>query len=229
MSTRNDSTIPTPGSGRKPLQQGNSRGTGVFLDRDGTLNEEVGYVNHLSRVRLYPWAAEAIRMLNEAGVPVIVVTNQSGVARGYFTEEMVQGVHRRIADELAAQSARIDALYYCPHHPDAPLPAYHQVCRCRKPEAGMVEEAARQFHIDPTWSYVVGDSYRDMRLGFKVGARTILVKTGYGLGEFEYHRHEWPRQPDLVAENLLDAVKWILEDIEKAGATRSNVSAPREL
>ena len=93
----------------------------------------------------------------------------------------------------------------------------------------MVEDAARQFHIDPTCSYVVGDSYRDMRLGFNVGARTILVKTGYGLGEFEYHRREWPRQPAWVAENLLDAAAWILEDIEKAGLTRSNVSAPRGL
>jgi len=189
------------------------RVSAVFLDRDGTINEEVGYVNHPDRVRLCPGVAEAICKLNEANVLVIAVTNQSGVGRGYVTEELVHEVHEKIARELAAQGARVDAFYYCPHHPHAPLAAYRQECRCRKPATGMVEEAARHFHIDLASSYVVGDSYRDMQMGFNAGARTVLVLTGYGRGEFEYQASRWPRQPDRVAENLLEAVEHILQDL----------------
>jgi D-glycero-D-manno-heptose 1,7-bisphosphate phosphatase len=190
----------------------------VFLDRDGTINEEVGYVNHLSRVKLYPGVAEAIRRLNAARVPAIVVTNQSGVARGYFSEELVRKVHERIAQELAAHSARLEAFYYCPHHPDAPIEAYRVVCRCRKPSTGMLEGAAQRFQIDLASSYVVGDSYRDMQLGFNAGARTILVLTGYGRGEFEHRISSWPRKPDRVSENLIEAVEFILEELSEVGS-----------
>lgn len=189
----------------------------VFLDRDGTIIEEVGYVNHLSRVKLYPGAAEAIRRLNEAGVPAIVVTNQSGVAWGYFAEELVRKVHERIAQELAAHSARLDAFYYCPHHPYAQVEAYRVVCRCRKPSTGMLDGAAQRFRIDFASSYVVGDSYRDMQLGFNAGARTNLVLTGYGRGEFEHRSASWPRRPDRVSENILEAVEFILKDLSELG------------
>jgi D-glycero-D-manno-heptose 1,7-bisphosphate phosphatase len=189
----------------------------VFLDRDGTINEEAGYVNHLSRVRLYPGVGEAIRRLNEARVPAIVVTSQSGVARGYFPEELVQKVHEKIAQELAAHSARLDAFYYCPHHPEAQLEAYRKVCRCRKPSIGMLEEAAQRFQIDLASSYVVGDSYRDVQLGFNAGARTILVLTGYGRGEVEYRLSAGPRKPDWICENLPEAVERILKDLAEAG------------
>jgi D-glycero-D-manno-heptose 1,7-bisphosphate phosphatase len=185
----------------------------VFVDRDGTLNEEVGYMNHLTRLRLFPWSGEAVRKLNEAGLPVVAVTNQSGIARGYFTEELLHQVHEEIARQLAAQGARIDAFYYCPHHPEGPLPAYRLACRCRKPATGMVEEGARRLHLDLASSYIVGDSYRDMQLGFNAGLRTILVMTGYGRGEFEYHARQWPRQPEHVVENLLEAATLILEDL----------------
>jgi D-glycero-D-manno-heptose 1,7-bisphosphate phosphatase len=202
----------------------------VFLDRDGTISEEVGYINHLDRLQLYPWSAEAIRKLNRADRPVIVVTNQSGVARGYFTEELLHGVHQKIALELAARGARVDAIYYCPHHPTAPLEAYRVNCRCRKPLIGMVEEAAKRFHIDLGSSYVVGDSYRDMQLGFHAGARTILVMTGYGRGEYEYQRHRWPRLPDRIAENLLEAVDIILgESARPPAGTRRNSLESRSL
>ncbi len=202
----------------------------VFLDRDGTISEEVGYINHLDRLQLYPWSAEAIRKLNRAERPVIVVTNQSGVARGYFTEELLHGVHQKIALELAARGARVDAIYYCPHHPTAPLEAYRVNCRCRKPLIGMVEEAAKRFHIDLGSSYVVGDSYRDMQLGFHAGARTILVMTGYGRGEYEYQRHRWPRLPDRIAENLLEAVDIILgESARPPAGTHRNSLASRSL
>jgi len=184
----------------------------VFLDRDGTVCDEVGYVNHLDRLKLYPWTAEAVRRLNRADIPVIVVTNQSGVGRGYFTEELVRQAHRKIAAQLATQGARVDAFYFCPHHPSAPVKTYRVDCRCRKPSPGMVEKAAKRFPIDLKSSYVVGDSYRDMQLGFNIGARTALVMTGYGRGEYEYHRHRWPRMPDLIAENLLEAVNRILAE-----------------
>jgi len=189
--------------------------TAVFLDRDGTLNEEVGYVNHIDRLRLYPWTAEAVRKLNRAGVPVIVVTNQSGVGRGHYPEELVHRVHRKIALELAASEAHLDAFYYCPHHPTATQRAYQVQCECRKPLTGMLDDAAKRFHIDLKSSYVVGDSTRDMEMGFNGGARTVLVMTGYGRGNYENLRSRWPRQPDLIAENLLEAVEKILGELAR--------------
>jgi D-glycero-D-manno-heptose 1,7-bisphosphate phosphatase len=188
------------------------------------MSEEVGYINHLDRLQVYPWTAEAVRKLNLAGLPVIAVTNQSGVGRGYFTEQLVRRAHRMIASQLAARGARVDAFYYCPHHPTAPVEAYRIDCRCRKPSPGMVEEAANRFHIDLKSSYVVGDSYRDMQLGFNVGARTALVMTGYGRGEYEYHRHRWPRMPDLIAENLLAVVRKILAEPMRSSRSKSRRS-----
>ena len=182
----------------------------VFLDRDGTICEEVGYINHLDRLQVYPWAAEAIRRINRAGFPVIVVTNQSGVGRGHFTESLVKQVHMKIALELAAADARLDAFYYCPHHPSAVAEEYRKDCRCRKPGTGMIEEAAKRFNIDVASSFVIGDSYRDIEMGHRAGAKSVLVMTGYGRGEYEYHRKGWPRPPDRIAENLLDAVGKIL-------------------
>jgi D-glycero-D-manno-heptose 1,7-bisphosphate phosphatase len=182
----------------------------VFLDRDGTICEEVGYVNHLDRIHLFPWSAEAIRKLNQAGLPVIVVTNQSGVGRGYFSEELVKQANLKIAMELAHSDARLEAFYYCPHHPTATVEEYRKACRCRKPLTGMLEEAAKRFNLDLKSSHVVGDSYRDAQLAFNSGARAIMVMTGYGKGEYEHHRKSWPRMPHMVAENLLEAVEKIL-------------------
>lgn len=184
----------------------------VFLDRDGTLCEEVGYVNHPDRVWLFPWTARAIRKLNRAGLPVIVVTNQSGVGRGYFAERLVSKAHLKIARELASEDAHLDAVYYCPHHPQARQKAYRKKCRCRKPATGMMEAAARRFGLDLESSYVVGDTYRDMEMGFNAGARTLMVLTGYGRGQYEYRRSEWRRHPDVVVENLLQAVNMILRE-----------------
>ena len=152
-------------------------------------------MNHLDRFRMFPFAPDAIRRLNEAGVPVVVVTNQSGVARGYFPELLVQEVHERLRRELAERGARLDALYGCPHG---------------KP--GMLHRAAEELGLDIQRSFVVGDRYTDMELAFNGGARAILVKTGYGLGELAWHTQEWPRQPDCVTENLESAVDWILRE-----------------
>ncbi len=211
-----DSLLASPDS---PLPIPHSR-PAVFLDRDGTISEEVGYVNHIDRLRLFPWTAPAIRKLNEAGMAVVVVTNQSGVGQGYFPEELVPAVHERIREELASEGARVDAFYYCPHHPNARLAAYRMACRCRKPDTGMLEQAAADLGLDLSSATVVGDSTRDIETGFRAGARTALVLTGYGKGNYEYHRAEWLRSPDLVAENLLEAVERILAERVKDSESR---------
>lgn len=211
-----------------PQNGGRKLRPAIFLDRDGTVTDEVGYINHVSRAKIYPFAAEAVRMLKSTGLPVIIVTNQSGVGRGYFTEEIVGQVHRMVQDNLEAAGTTIDAYYHCPHHPSAVVEKYRQECRCRKPGTGMPEEAAEKFGIDLSRSWVVGDTYRDMKMGFAIGARTILLMTGYGRGEYEYRRTEWPRMPDWVAENLLEAAKLILMEFEApagAGASARNISS----
>ncbi len=175
----------------------------VFLDRDGTIAEEVGYLNHLSRFQMFSFAAQAIRRLNEAGWPVIVVTNQSGVTRGFFPEELVHQVHERMMVELGAAGARVDGVYYCPHGSE------HR-CTCRKPLPGMLEQAAREHGLRLDGSYIVSDRYADVQMGQSVGCHGILVMTGYGRGEWEWNRQRWPRQPDSVAENLLAAAGIIL-------------------
>jgi D-glycero-D-manno-heptose 1,7-bisphosphate phosphatase len=175
----------------------------VFLDRDGTICEEVGYLNHLSRLRIFPHSPAAIRRLNDAKIPVLVVTNQSGIARKIIPESLVLETHQRITEELAGHGAHVDGFYYCAH-------TSLDRCACRKPQPGMVETAAREHSIDLTHSFVVGDRYVDVALAHRVGARGVLVLTGYGRGEYELHAGEWPRPPDLVAEHLGRAVDVIL-------------------
>ena len=182
----------------------------VFLDRDGTVSEEVGYVNHIDRFKVYPWTADAIRKLNHTGTPVFLMTNQSGVARGYFPEELVKQVHRILCEALARSGAFLDGIYNCPHHPEGRRAAYRMFCDCRKPAPGMLLRASRDHEIDLSLSFVIGDRYPDLETGFRAGARGILVLSGYGKGEYLYQREQWPRPPDHVAENLLAAVDWVL-------------------
>jgi D-glycero-D-manno-heptose 1,7-bisphosphate phosphatase len=177
----------------------------VFLDRDGTIGEELGYVNHIDRFQIFPYAAEAIRQLNRADIPVIVVTNQSGIARNIFPESLVHEVHKKMVAELAAGGAWIDAIYFCPHKSE-------DACECRKPNPGLLERAAREHALDLSGSWIVGDRYADLEMGHAAGTRGILVMTGYGRGEYELHRDTWPRQPDTLAENLKDAVVKILKN-----------------
>jgi D-glycero-D-manno-heptose 1,7-bisphosphate phosphatase len=184
---------------------------GIFIDRDGTISEEVGYINHLSRFHVYPWAAEAIRNLNLKGLKAIVVTNQAGVARGYFEESLIHEVHEKLRDEMKRFGAYLDAIYYCPHHPSAGKPPYRLDCDCRKPKPGMLLRAADEFKIDIKHSYMIGDRYSDIELAHNAGTHSILVLSGYGLGEYEYHRKEWKVQPDWVAKNLLEASEIILK------------------
>lgn len=191
----------------------NSKRRALFLDRDGTVAEEVGYINHLSRFRLYPWSAAAVRRINQAGLGAVVVTNQAGVARGYFAEELIGQVNKRMVEELARDGAHLDGVYYCPHHPDAGEPPYRQRCRCRKPQPGMIERAVEELNLALEGSVVVGDRYGDVVMAHRLGLRGALVLTGYGRGEYEYQRHEWPRPPEWVAENLLEAVELILKEM----------------
>ena len=187
----------------------------VFLDRDGNVCEDVGYLGDPSKLEVYPYAAESIRRINESSILAILVTNQSGVARGHFGEDAVLQVHDRLERELARGGARLDGIYYCPHHPTIGHPPYRQVCECRKPRPGMLVRAAADHDIDLSQSFVVGDKYSDVRLAHEAGARAVLVRTGYGRGEWEYDRPTWPRQPEHVAETLEDAVDWILDDAGK--------------
>jgi D-glycero-D-manno-heptose 1,7-bisphosphate phosphatase len=182
----------------------------VFLDRDGTINEEVGYVNHLDRFILLPRVGEAIRLLNRDGMKVVVVTNQSGVARGYFPESLVLLLHRRMEELLRQEGAHLDGIYYCPHHPDVGNPPYRQKCSCRKPDTGLIEKAVRDLDIDCSKSYVVGDRGVDIEFARRIGAKAILVLTGYGKGEWEYSKDRWQVAPDHVAEDLYKAAQWIL-------------------
>ena len=184
----------------------------VFIDRDGTISEEVGYVNHVSRYRVFPFAAEAVRALNAAGWLAILVTNQAGVARGYFKEELIGEVHKVLTDELERGGARLDAIYYCPHHPTVGEPPYRFDCDCRKPRPGLIQRAAADFRLDLARCWMVGDRYGDTELARNAGLRSAFVLTGYGRGELEHQQPAWRHRPDLVAENLLEAVKTIISD-----------------
>jgi D-glycero-D-manno-heptose 1,7-bisphosphate phosphatase len=186
----------------------------VFIDRDGTISEEVGYVNHVSRYKVFPFAAEAVRALHEADWLAILVTNQAGVARGYFAEELIGEVHKALAAELGRGGARLDAVYYCPHHPSVGEPPYRLDCDCRKPKPGLLKRAAGELGLDLSRCWMVGDRYSDVVLARNAGVRSAFVLTGYGRGELEYQSEEWEYRPDLVAENLLEAVKKIVTSEE---------------
>jgi D-glycero-D-manno-heptose 1,7-bisphosphate phosphatase len=185
----------------------------IFIDRDGTINEDVGYLSRPEDLIVYPWAAEAIRLINEAGVKAIVITNQSGIARGHYTEETLGAIHDRLCEELARQGARIDAIYYCPHHPRFGDERYRRACECRKPEPGMLRAAAAEHGVDLAGSFMIGDKASDINLATGAGARGVLVMTGYGRETLENIRR-WPCDPAMVAENLLEAVERILEGVE---------------
>lgn len=187
----------------------------VFIDRDGCLTEEVGYVNHVSRIRLLPRSAEAIRRLNTAGVPAVVVTNQSGIAKSYFSEAVLDAVNAEARRQLADAEARLDGLYVCPHHPDEGEPPFRADCDCRKPRPGLLLRAARDLGLDLAASVVVGDKMSDVATARAVGASGVLVLTGYGRGEWEHRRHLWTDKPDHVAEDLLEAVEWALARRER--------------
>lgn len=184
----------------------------VFIDRDGTINEQLGYINHLSRFVILPGVSEAVRLLNKNNWWAIIVSNQGGVARGYYPMELVDEIHGFLKSSLKGQGAIIDGIFFCPHHPAGVVPEYSSGCGCRKPETGLIDKALEAFDIDMSNSYVVGDRHVDIELASRLNLKGVLVKTGYGLGELEYIIPEKRLKPHHVAEDLLDAVKWILNE-----------------
>jgi D-glycero-D-manno-heptose 1,7-bisphosphate phosphatase len=181
----------------------------VFLDRDGTMIEDNGYLGSVHRLALFPWTIDAVRALNRAGLAVVVVTNQSGIARGFLTESTVEDIHREMTRRIEAGGARVEAYYYCPHHPDGTVEPYRRRCDCRKPARGLVERAASDLHLDPARSFVVGDKWVDVALARGIGARSILVRTGTGAAEEA--RPSPGVAADAVVDNLAAAASWILQ------------------
>jgi D-glycero-D-manno-heptose 1,7-bisphosphate phosphatase len=181
----------------------------VFLDRDGTINEDVGYPARIGQIRIYPFGFEALRKIKDAGFAAVVVTNQSGIGRGYLTEADLAEIHGHIAGEFEARAVRIDAFYYCPHYEFSELPGYGGPCACRKPEPGMGRRAAADLGLDLERSYMIGDKVEDVLFGLAIGAKPILVRTGYGAAA-EQRLRELGIAPAAVADNLLAAVDWIL-------------------
>jgi len=184
----------------------------VFLDRDGTVNEEIDYLTSPRDLHLIARSAEAIRRANDLGLTVVIVTNQSGVARGLLTEAELLVVHRALIERLAAENARVDGIYYCPHHPSEGTDEYRKECDCRKPKTGMIDRAVREFRVDPARSYVIGDRTVDVGMAKNAGARAILVLTGYGRAELGLcERDGIPL--DYVADDLYDAMEFVARDI----------------
>lgn len=181
----------------------------VFLDRDGTLLEEANYIAEIERLAFFPYTADAVRLLNRAGFAVVVITNQAGIARGIVEEAFVGVAHAAISARLAEGGARVDAYYYCPHHPEGIVEAFRRTCDCRKPQPGMLRRAAEDLDLDLPASFIVGDKLTDVQAGHAVGARGVLVRTGYGRKEEALPGRRV--EPDAIADNLMGAVSWILQ------------------
>ena len=185
----------------------------VFMDRDGTINEERGYLRDPCGLNILPGAVDAIRLINENRIKAVVITNQSGVARGYFSEGMVEKVHLRLRELLGEKGVFLDAIYYCPHLPEVGHPEYRKECNCRKPALGMLNLASTDLEIDLSRSYVIGDKLTDIEPAYEVGAKGILVLTGYGKEQMESLNERSKRQPHYIATDILEAVNWILQDL----------------
>lgn len=185
----------------------------VFLDRDGTITREVGYVNHVDRLQLEDAAAAGLKELQAHGLKLVVITNQSGAARGYFPVALIDVVNDRMGALLAAHGVTLDGVYYCPHHPTAGTPPLRQACDCRKPKTGMIEQAARDLDIDLTRSYLVGDKVHDIECAQNAGLQGLLVLTGYGKGDFTYLMRTLPTPPAAVCGDLREVAYWILCDL----------------
>lgn len=206
------------------------RQAAVFIDRDGTINEEVGYLDRPEKLRLIPGAAEAIRLINLSGMKAVVVTNQSGVARGLFDEVLVGEVHARLRELLRMEGGTLDGIYFCPHHPTEGRGQYLLSCDCRKPAPGLLLKAAAELNLDPASSYMVGDTINDIEAGERAGARGVLVRTGYGAesaAALETSEEPGRKIPDgmarpggqsiivrpvHIAQDILAAVRWLLKD-----------------
>ena len=177
----------------------------VFLDKDGTINEDTGYISHYHDLKLLPHSAEAIKLLNEAGYKVIVISNQSGVARGYLGEDMLQTLNKTLQKKLLSKGAYLDEIYYCPHHSEHGVYPYKTECDCRKPNIGLIKKAVKKHDLDLSRSFMVGDHSGDIEAGRKAGAKTVLVLSGHE------KESDLKIKPDHTTKDLLEAVKWILK------------------
>jgi len=185
----------------------------IFLDRDGTINEEMGYINHISRFKIFPFVVESIKIFRENGFKTIVITNQSGVGRGFFTEELVQRIHQDLNDYLKKNGTKLDGIYYCPHHPTEGKGKYKMDCNCRKPKTGLIKQAVEDHNVDLDNSYMIGDRFKDMIFANNLNIKSGFVLTGYGQGEFENQRETWPFNPDIIAKNLKEMAEKITNAI----------------
>ena len=184
------------------MPQAQSGRPAVFMDRDGCLIEEMGYLNHPSRVRILPRTATAVARLNAAGIPALMATNQAGIARGYFSAETLAEINAEVVRQLESEGARLDGLYVCTHHPTAGRPPYRQLCECRKPKPGLLLNAARELGIDLARSWMVGDRWRDVDCGYATGCKTIFVDRGY--------KESLKQQPDFTVSSFAEAARIIL-------------------
>jgi len=186
----------------------------VFLDRDGNINKDVGYPSSYDLIEIYPYSFEAVKKINAAGLLAVVVTNQSGVARGIIKEKNLIDMHRKLQEDFSLRNARLHKIYYCPHFPDAPHPVYGKKCSCRKPEIGMALQAAADLNIDCSQSYMIGDKVEDILFGNNIKAKTILVLTGYGKKSQSLLKEKGIK-PSHISADLLEAVNWILTQENK--------------
>lgn len=189
----------------------------VFLDRDGTICEEADYPDSPEKMILFPFAAKAIKKLKAAGYKVIIITNQSGIARGYFTVDKLNEIHTHLRTLLGREDATVNDIYFCPHYPDGSVIEYAFKCNCRKPRPGMIIKAEEIHRIDLSISYVIGDKLSDAQLAEELPLRSVLVKTGYGAKEAAKLGNKQSFQPDHIADDLQAAVEWILENESNTG------------
>ncbi len=200
----------------------------VFLDRDGVICTEEAYLSDPRKMRLIPGAADAIRLFNQSGLAAVVITNQSGVARGFFTEETVAVLNRTMHERLEAQGARLDAVYYCPHHPEGAVDKYRLACDCRKPATGMLRQAANECNLDVERSYLVGDKLSDIECAGRAGVKGILVLTGYGAEECKRLDQTPGVLPAFIAADLREAAGWILNDLRSSNHEDIDRQAERD-
>jgi len=177
----------------------------VFVDRDGTINVNYGYISSPDEFKMYPNVAKGLRLLHEKGFKIIVITNQSGIARGYFSKEKLDVIHNKMKDELSQENVEVDAIYFCPHHPD-------EKCNCRKPQPGLLQQAIKDFDIDIGKSFFIGDRMLDVEAGRKVGCKTVLIPEDKKLVEKEMR--ESNEEPDYIGDDFYTGALWITEEAE---------------
>ncbi len=183
----------------------------VFLDRDGTINRDVGYPSHFGQIHIYPSSYKAVRKINQAGFLAVVITNQSGIGRGFLSEEDLESLHQKMSESFNARMARIDGFFHCPHYLSSSVARYNIDCSCRKPNPGMGLQAASALDIDLNRSYMIGDKVEDILFGMRIQTKPILVLTGYGKESLARLQKEGIT-PAYVARHLLQAVEWILKN-----------------